>query len=642
MNGHLIVDENGQAKFGIFDSTASAADDWTERDIIPGSFRQESLDTNIVNRIVYHFGRWAGSKDPVGAMQFDHTASQSTYAFPGASDRILTKEFTTNWMDFSGWLYEDITADGTTIKVSDGFLWNFSGNRSDAWAAPSATQPVYLMLDSLWTPDVHTAEIVSCESLTRETDTPVQFAYVEPNTGVATTVGPFCGRLTYNNCTRGEFGTTKVVHTRAECRVYDITPIVKTTLTILGRFANGCPIITLDTHLDKMRYQIGDLVTVTWPKYMSYGLDGIDDSTKWEIIHKQVDATARPPRINWKLALAATSAPSPNLSSIFERRHKTEDEDRRSAIDDDVLTNSHVVSGCDVTKTAGLVGNIAAGTVSTFNKRYTIRFDTAYTYTASKDTYVSVDVFEGTFFYREVALADPAPLMRLTECFLGKVTTDAVEITAIDDTDVVAHPIPNITKIASRSLDDVQDGTNWKRVADVDGANQCTTASIAGLAITEAKLGAASVTNTKLGAGSVTESKLGALAVTEGKIGALAVTSGKLGANSVIAGKIAAGGVSASSQIANGVVDTDQIAALAVESAKIAANAVTAGKIAAGGVSASNQIANGIVDTDQLASLAITNAKINDNAIGVVKMNNELEWAAGLCPNAAFTQYTKG
>jgi hypothetical protein len=95
-----------------------------------------------------------------------------------------------------------------------------------------------------------------------------------------------------------------------------------------------------------------------------------------------------------------------------------------------------------ITATAGLVGSLATGAIS--NGRIAAELDTAValTFTASKDNCVAMDLVNGGISVYVVAVGAAAPEKGSTEVWLGRVTTNATDITAIDlVTDVPTQPL---------------------------------------------------------------------------------------------------------------------------------------------------------------------------------------------------------
>lgn len=484
LNGHFVADEAGALTFVRFNADASTVDDWTEDDILPGSFVQESLDENIINRLVMRFGNTQENQNKAQRVyQADDTDSQDTYKYPGQTERILgPAPFYTRWLDGGMMLlFENITNVQTNLRLFCGNVHACSGANYGfpAWAAVDADHPVYLMLCSDHIPGLDNIEIVKCETITGNQGV-TDVTILDPDTG--TRQETHYDDLTFTNVTRAQLGTSATAHygqldTTRECSiVYDITILVHLFDSLLQRFKNGCPIVQLDTLLTKYEYQIGDLVTLTTDKFIAFGYDGITSAVKWEIVGKEAILFDGQPRIRWTLAFAVNTAltrtVTPRMPVSFGRDgviwHGSENKG---------ATQPHVLWGLDITDDGGLLFTVEAGAARWNDIRKTRKADKQFTAYATRDNYVIMDLRTGSLMIAPVAVSGAAPPLLDSSLLLGIVTTDAADITALV-TDPNDQPISDFTKVQDGNLDDVDDGATWLKVAGVTGSNQCDTASI--------------------------------------------------------------------------------------------------------------------------------------------------------------------
>jgi hypothetical protein len=601
MNGHFITKEAGQISFNRFDAAASALDDWGVDDILPGSFRQEPLGTNVINRIVMDFAKNNEGR-PMKSYRVDDPTSQSDHAYLGATNRIMSHKISTEWLNTRAALKNDITDADGSLTVYSGACHGFSGNKngSPAWSTVSGTREVYLLLDSSHVPDVWNAEIVRSTVLTKG---PLEMALnvYDPSTGSFVrepTTGGYAYDLAYGNLTRGMFNTNASAHKQSLTYVFDITIVINLVEELLSRFKDGCSIIEMETNLGKYEYQIGDFVTITHPGYMAYGKDGLSGSDKWEIVTKEVDIFSDPPKIRWRLAAAGVA--SPVTTGIPFHGFMPADSTSRLelGLENEDLVVPHIISGLVVSQVSGLDGKVSAGVVSIYPDRVELFEDVTYTFTASKDTYVTFDIRDAAINFKAVGNGAAAPVITNYEAWLAKVVTDGTTITDIDTSGRQTKAIDG------GSLFD--ETITYEELAD----NAVTTAKINGLAVTEAKIAASAVTEGKIGSSAVTESKIGTNAVIEAKINAGAVTEAKLGAGSVTEAKIGS---------------------LAVTSAKIGAAAVSEAKIDSSAVTAA-----------KIASSAVTTAKVATNAIGPKRIAADVAYSGAINPNAMFSVFGDG
>jgi len=548
MNGQLAVDEDGAMSFKRFDASASAVDDWGVNDILPGSFKQPALDENVINRMTAYFARNVQNKRHEHTYVADDTTSQGNYKYPGQTERILTApDLVSNWHDHHAYLQGNINDAVNSFDIMGGSPHAFCGFKdgSPANTTVSADRPLYLMLDSSFIAGINNIEIISATTVSIASSSEKNYPTTDPDDGTVT-VEAFDSYATISNVSRGQVNTSASSHKGASdaaadkamlTKVYDVTIFVILFNELLARFADGCPIVELETLFTKIKYQIGDLITLTYPKYMAYGKDGITDSDKWEIVGKEADYMASPPRIKWKLAAAGEVAIS--IGTTFPGNSRVGSKSMQAdALTNNDLMQPHIIWGLEVVDAGGLDVTVEKGEAAGHMARAMLQEDWTKPLGANRDIYIYFDLLDGGIIPREVPNNDPAPTSLGHELYLDKVVTDAADITSIGSVTPNTAPVGELTSIENRTLDDIQDGSTWYRVQDVSAANEITDTSIENAAVVEAKIGP--------------------LAVTEGKIGALAVTSGKLGADSVIAGKVATGGISASGQLADSIVGVNQ------------------------------------------------------------------------------------
>lgn len=433
MNGHLVVDEAGALEFKRFNATTAASDSWTEDDFLPGSFKQHELDRNIINRIIINFGR-TGPGEYTQIYQADETGSQSAFAYPGESERILSRSFDTPWIDRKMHPRSTIS-DSDTSLILYGPAAHYSGNKSGLTI--DASHPVYLLLDSSHTPEVNNVEIVKATALARDTGIMMGEDIWDPETETHNSEGPFCAHLTYSSITRAQLGTSASRHhgggdSRGHLAyVYDITALVLLCDELLARFGYGCPLVSVETLLTKYEYQIGDMINLTYDRFLAYGMDGLS-ADKFEIVGKEFDLFANPPRIKWDLAYAGTNAVTRTGRSGFGLQNFTTS--FLSAMNGLKVFDPYVASGFGYSLVSGRVAKIEAGTGTNGVTTKTLANDYQYTFPASKDTYVTFDLNEGTApIFQSVANGAAQPDFMSGEVPLWKVVTDATSITSTED-----------------------------------------------------------------------------------------------------------------------------------------------------------------------------------------------------------------
>jgi len=593
LNGQLVIDEDGSIAFKRFDASAATVDSWDDDDILPGTFEQKALDSNIVNRLIATFGR-----DPDGnhkhTYQVDDSDSQTAYAYPGASIRVLAKSLVTNWLDSHFYFSGAIDAVATSATLFRAELHAMSGNRSDGFAAISATQPLWLLLDSSHISGNGNVEIVSVTSITRNTGAIGAVQVLDPADGTWHHEEGWVGNISLNTINRAQLGTTASAHENSQTWVYDITPLVILFDELLARFKYGAPIVEFQTLMTKYKYQTGDMIALTKKQFLAYGLDGLSDE-KFEIVGKEPRTFEGEPSIAWVLAHAGDEAVTRVAHAQFGRGTRGAMALAQTLYQS--VTQVFVEFGLVISDEGGRDIEISAGSLSNGTFRQSIAEVTSRNLPATMDTYIRINVDTASMIFDSVAVGAGEPDYPNDEVQLGWVTTSAVDITALDGVRTL-HPFDSLDLIESRSLDDIQDGSTYRRLVGVDAAHLAQEASLDTGVVTETKLATGSVVEAKLGALAVTEDKLAALAVTEAKLGTGAVVEAKLGSLAVTTAKLDTGSV-VEAKLGSLSVTEAKLGTLAVTAAKIGANAVTSLKIAKASI--------GTHQTVSSAKLAIRN-----------------------------------
>lgn len=343
INGQFVSREDGKLKFVRFDASAAAAGAWTHNHILPGSFRQTEVDDNVINRVLVKFSSQYGAY-PEQTYQADDTASQANYAYPDTTSRVLSHEFTTDWLETAARLNGGITDVATSMEVG-GPVHMFSGTREIAGSQPAeanldASQPGYFLL---WDIPSETGEIVKVTAMSMISREVIQIR--DPET-LALTPLSVPVRLNCSTIVREQFGTTKIAHPAAT-PVYDVTILVALSDALLKRFKDGAPVVELRTPLSEVKFQAGDLMTLVIPEFLSYSFDGLDGTQKFEIVGKELDPFGSPPSIRWSLVYAADVALTRTATGFGARESFVGKFDRANTSTDLMLP--HVLTGYEVT-----------------------------------------------------------------------------------------------------------------------------------------------------------------------------------------------------------------------------------------------------------------------------------------------------
>lgn len=537
--GQLITKEDGKISFKLFDPTASAVatltkDDWH-------SIKQRPIDRDIINRVEVAWGvAHQDTGDRNRSFVLDDTASQAAYAFSGSAARVMDYKVESPWFSESGkcaQLLTGITALSASLDVY-GAGHALTGTRGMPAAQTAdqqigASSPAYLML----TDNQGAVEIVKAESCTFVAGGHVEV--INPRDQAVESVGTAC-KVTYGSLTRAQFGTSAAAWDAMDY-VYDMTIQVAIASAILQRQKYGCPPLEIELPFHWFWIQRGDLLTITWPDFLAYGMDGLTTATKWEVISKQASPNGSPPNVKLVLAVAANEA----LTTAGYDWHcglaTREQEAMESTYYVDVQ-DAYVVSGFTTTYTVGTkLAMVAPGVASVCGARVRMLTQKSQNCSASKDTYVSFNFKTCTLFWDPVNNGAAQPALPPDSMWIAKVVTDATVITSVTDkrtvkpiggaalragAGVLAHmtssgTMDNLTSIDTRVIDSLTDNTYARPLAAALSAgkvnlaagsgglaNQLPGAQIADSAISTAKVADDAIVAQKFAVSSVRGSSI--------------------------------------------------------------------------------------------------------------------------------------
>lgn len=475
LNARFLALEDGKMALRKFDSSAAVADTWTDADI--DEIEPSDLYKHLCNQYrVSSHPTFSEGQTGREAYQYQSAIrdldSQNRFKLVakliGNGRNVREKEFLTDWVTGVGQLQENgagqvftsaaVPGPGSYFPVGWDLVTSMAGCRfyPSVWA-DGDSQPATAQLS-----DSRTAyfrienEIIEVDRCTVPTKASNPYAvdtyYHDPY--VPTTLGEwtdlavwdaldlgcvqtynFPGKVQYRVKARGCFGSKAAAHATST-RIADITIPVFMGEQKVARFANGGLMTRVTTGFSKYALQIGDFVNLVTDRFRAYGRKGLTTSTVFEIIGKDTDPFASPPKITWTLLFAREDVPlSVSIGHLIRKPHLG----GRGEHDNESVTNAefgekYVVSGLAWSKTAGFVGACTAGVASGVLGRSKLEKAVSYTFAASKDTYVYLDLRSGSMSYMPVANGAAAPAdYNQTMLPLAKVVTDGVGITTVTD-----------------------------------------------------------------------------------------------------------------------------------------------------------------------------------------------------------------
>ncbi len=427
VDGQLVVREDGLLTFVLFDSSASTVDHFDEDDFSHDDFNVESLDDNLTNRVSVSYSRSEPSQFAETYIEND-TESQADCAYPGETERIISDDIETIWLDALGVLQSSITDTATSFDLYFhntglcGTNWpGFPAGSQPAWAEASASRLVYLVMED---------EIIEIDGITINTTTTKTTRVKDPFDGVVDSVVEPC-LFTFSASERGALGTTAVAH--SACNVFDVTIPMAMARARVQRFANGVPIVSVRVNPARgYPIQVGDLVSLHTDKYAHYDVESLTSSTKWQVVGKEPSFEGD---LGVTLTLAWATQASP-ASVVFEPRRQPAVAVSPSTVTAVAVRNpmtvTNFVSGALLAPDSGLFANIPSGTWTTGT--VTRAVDSGLQeMTASKDNYVYIDAATNSLIIKTVTISDPEPERESSLIPLSMVTTDATDVTSVTD-----------------------------------------------------------------------------------------------------------------------------------------------------------------------------------------------------------------
>lgn len=431
--GGVFVAEDGKLTFGRYDSSATAAADWTNDQV--SSVTQKSSFDYLFNRVIFeHFYSSSedGSDGSYGRFMYHgDTDSQANYTYPGESLQINTHKIQTRFVNSIAKLTSDIPASSaTTFDLEVGNIDSFCGMRDDGssgWSL-SASRPAYFMLMDTFgdvDPDAN-YEVIKVTSasldstVTNEDGNTVKATFTIASSGRDIFGGGASTGLAWDGDSETSFAI-------------DVTIGYEMVKAFLQRHTNGVPVIELRTGLDQFDVQLMDLVTLDNDIALAYGLDGSTGSTKWEVIGKEVDWLSDSKGIKWTLARATnTTGYTEEWSPLTTDTVINNPTDRIPWIDiRDIFVPDMFPPDFGTKVDTGLDIDILSGTTHFGQSGPFVMPTKSVSLAASKDISISVDAISGKITQRTATSGTGAPDVAVTESRIAIAETGASTVSTL-------------------------------------------------------------------------------------------------------------------------------------------------------------------------------------------------------------------
>ena len=218
---------------------------------------------------------------------------------------------------------------------------------------------------------------------------------------------------------------------------HDITAVYLFAQEILDRYSNSAPRIKFMAPLDSLDIELGDLISIDndWFLSAELSLNGLDSSTKFEIVKKEVNLIGDTIGVAYEAVYMTTTSPPsidiswiPTLDTILKPiRKRIFLKNSYEMASQDVVHN-----GLKVSATSGLGYSISAGKATAGGSGVSLQATQALTATANKHTYVGLDANSGCIVVSEVATSAAEPALKPNEIRLGKIVA-ASSVSSVAD-----------------------------------------------------------------------------------------------------------------------------------------------------------------------------------------------------------------
>ena len=424
---------SGDIKIVRYDSSASVTKHFTTDEYT--DFQQLDPSKGIITEVKTAFGKISGTDL---LMQSDNTAATNL----GASDY----SHTVNYLSGSSMVFADTLTGGATALASIGGEGGISGTRGGllggsqpADAKVSASRPFYALYKSeiLKSTTAFTVSTVPTIHSERDHDGDLTGSTVSGPLGFNTTLvsRPFAGtEVDTGGATTGGNNIGVII---------DATPAFEFGEYVVNRFSNTCPVVSILVGLEHLNLEIGDLVSIDNNLFLSteLGLDGLDSTVKFEITKREILPLGDAIGIELELSYATKSSPPSVTIASKPPRAVTSDfgrippaqmiASRSGTMNRSLIDNQ--ASSMAVTATSGLGVSIAGGIAAASGLTLSSNEAHALTMTASKHTYLGLNMVTGGIIKQEVATSAAEPDLAAGELRLAKVVTDGSSVTSVHD-----------------------------------------------------------------------------------------------------------------------------------------------------------------------------------------------------------------
>lgn len=438
--GGAFVADEGRLRFAKYDPSDAAVAHWTVDDV--SDLEQTETISNLVNRYVLPAFFFRGN--PLVTLTLEDEAAQLDSAIGGLEPRVSGQEASgREWVRSVATVNGDQSLSGSgpwTWDVISGALGMSGHGLSEDQRTEGGTQDAIYQLGGgkyayymLGRTEHDANQPNPAVEIVRVDDVSLLWGsgltlYVSgvPNP-VTQEVEYFPRDSEIQIGARAQYGTqSQTEQYRGYTYLADVTLPLYALGLRLARFSRGCPVLRFRTNLAKIAVNLGEFVTLEDELVLDFELDGVDTSTKWEVIGKEVDVLGDTLGILWTVAKVVDESPELTASRTAGSMMGLTALVGSEALPLRVADPDSFV----VTHTTDLEFSVSSGRAGTLAGEVDgPAFEASVE--PSKDSYLGFDVSTGLFVLASVDNSDPPPTFDAAILPVATIVSDGTEITTI-------------------------------------------------------------------------------------------------------------------------------------------------------------------------------------------------------------------
>lgn len=449
-----IKPSDGKITYRRTRTSGSSDFDLTEDDLI--SFEVLSSFEPMYSSISWNSHQVAGDNYRTATNQYDNDSATRYGINPGTAAPIPSyKSIVQDLPYVNGWfgvaknvftsaiepgpsgVSDTFSGRGPYLDMCCGCYWPTFPAAQPTNSKVSSSRPMYLRIGE---------EIIKIDLIVVNTVDVIEKEFADMSTG-AFLKPTFPYRATFRVVERGAFNTSASAHPsssffdepKSELTCFDVTIPCMMAERYLTRFSDGAFSVRVHVRPEWARTELGDIGTITVPasRFKRFNFNGLDTTTKLEVVAMRPKTAGTEPVIEMDLVFAWKDTPeSTDIRGLPKGGEAIQDraQQKVASINNVDVGEKHVLEGLLVTDGGSLDIDISAGACSSLVGRNRMSDAKTITLQASKDVYVYFDQSaNGIYVQHETIGTTPEPTTEDWSILLAKVVTGASTITSVTD-----------------------------------------------------------------------------------------------------------------------------------------------------------------------------------------------------------------